>query len=130
MEELQNLSLKPIGIIHSIYHSRRETPRQGCVRQDISEVEVFREFEEGLRGIERFSRIVLIYWFHRSAGYSLKLESRGVFASRSPDRPSPLGLTVVELVGRENNILKVRGLDALDGSPLLDIKPYIPTIDG
>ena len=130
MEKWRNLELKPIGVIHSPYHSRGEAPRQGCGREEISRVEVFKEFEEGLKGIERFSHIILIYWFHKSPGYSLIVKSRGVFTTRSPDRPSPLGLSAVELIARERNILKIRGLDALDGTPLLDIKPYVPTIDG
>lgn len=130
MEKWRSLELKPIGVIHSPYHSRVEAPRQGCGREEISRVEVFKEFEEGLRGIEGFSHIILIYWFHKSLGYSLIVKSRGVFTTRSPDRPSPLGLSVVELIARERNILKIRGLDALDGTPLLDIKPYVPTIDG
>jgi tRNA-Thr(GGU) m(6)t(6)A37 methyltransferase TsaA len=130
MEKRRNLKLKPIGVIHSPYHSRGEAPRQGCGREEISQVEVFKEFEEGLKGIEEFSCIILIYWFDRSLGYSLIVRSRGVFATRSPDRPSPLGLSVVELIARERNVLKIRGVDALDGTPLLDIKPYVPTIDG
>lgn len=131
MEEKYSLELKPIGIIHSPYRSRREAPRQGRGRKEICQVEVFEEFEQGLTNIEGFSHIILIYWFHNSRGYSLFVESRGrgVFATRSPDRPSPLGLSVVELVAREKNVLKVRGLDAIDGTPLLDIKPYIPTLD-
>ncbi|MBN2186803.1 MAG: tRNA (N6-threonylcarbamoyladenosine(37)-N6)-methyltransferase TrmO [Dehalococcoidia bacterium] len=129
MEKQHSLELKSIGIIHSPYHSRREAPRQGCGREEICQVEVFKDFEEGLKGIEGFSHIILIYWFHRSPGYSFIVKSRGVFTTRSPDRPSPLGLSVVELVAREGNILKIKGLDALDGSPLLDIKPYIPTVD-
>jgi len=99
---------------------------------DNSEIEVFEEFEQGLQDIEGFSHIVVIFWFHRSQGYDLLVKPpgeeslRGVFATRSPRRPCPLGLTVVELVAREGNILKVRGLDAIDGTPLLDVKPYIP----
>lgn len=135
MEEEQILELKPIGIIHSPYLSRAQAPRQGVGRQEICQVELFREFEEGLRDIERFSHIILIYWFHKSKGYPLMLtpswdtKPHGVFTSRSPDRPCPLGLSVVELVAREGNILKVKGLDAIDGTPLLDIKPYFPSTD-
>ena len=135
MEKQRSLELKPIGIIHSPYHSREEAPRQGYGREEISQVEVFKEFEEGLRDVERYSHIILIYWFHRSRGYSLMVtppgdaRPRGLFATRAPDRPCPLGLSVVELLAREGNILKVKGLDAIDGTPLLDIKPYYSSLD-
>jgi tRNA-Thr(GGU) m(6)t(6)A37 methyltransferase TsaA len=135
VEEERILELKPIGMIHSPYPSRGQAPRQGAGREEICQVELFQEFEEGLKDIERFSHIILIYWFHKSKGYSLMVtpswdtKPHGLFTSRSPDRPCPLGLSVVELVAREGNILKVKGLDAIDGTPLLDIKPYFPTID-
>ena len=135
MEKQHSLELKPIGIIHSPYRSREETPYQGCERDEICQIELFKEFEEGLKDIEGFSHIILIYWFHKSQGYHLLVKTpwdtklHGLFTTRSPNRPCPLGLCVVELVAREKNILKVRGLDAIDGTPLLDIKPYIPAID-
>ena len=135
MEQRRSLELKPIGIIHSPYKSREEAPRQGRGRKEICEVEVFPEFEEGLKDLEGFSHIILIYWFHKSKGYSLRITTpwdtvmHGLFTTRSPNRPCPLGLSVVELVSKEGNVLKVRGLDALDGTPLLDIKPYIPSSD-
>ena len=135
MEEQQILELKPIGVIHSPYKSGSKAPHQGCGREEICQVEVFKKFEEGLTDIERFSHIIIIYWLHKSRGYSLTVipswdtKLHGLFTTRSPHRPNPLGLCVVELVAREKNILKVKGLDALDGTPLLDIKPYIPSID-
>jgi len=135
MEERRSLELKPIGVIHSPYKNRGETPYQGYKSQEISQIEVFREFEEGLKDIEGFSHIIVIYWFHKSQGYHLLVKTpwdeslHGLFTTRSPHRPCPLGLTVVELVAREKNILRVKGLDAIDGTPLLDIKPYIPSID-
>ena len=135
MEERHILELKPIGIIHSPYRTRRDAPRQGSGREEICQVEVFKEFEEGLKDIERFSHVILIYWFHKSRGYSLTVtpswdtKPHGLFTTRSPHRPSPLGLSMVELVAREENILKVKGLDAIEGTPLLDIKPYFPSID-
>jgi tRNA-Thr(GGU) m(6)t(6)A37 methyltransferase TsaA len=135
MEDKQSLELNPIGIIHSPYKDRGEAPYQGYRRKKISRIEVFKEFEEGLHDIQGFSHIVVIYWFHKSQGYHLLVKTpwddipHGLFTTRSPHRPCPLALTVVELVAREKNILKVRGLDAIDGSPLLDIKPYIPGID-
>lgn len=134
MGERDILKLKPIGIIHSPYHAG-QAPYQGCGREEICHVEVFDQFAEGLKDIEGFSHIVLIYWLHKSKGYSLMVTTpwdtkpHGLFTTRSPNRPCPLGLSVVRLVAREKNILKVKNLDAIDDTPLLDIKPYIPTID-
>jgi tRNA-Thr(GGU) m(6)t(6)A37 methyltransferase TsaA len=135
MEERHSLELKPIGIIHSPYKNRGEAPYQGYKSEKISQIEVFKEFEEGLKDIEGFSHIIVIFWFHKSQGYHLLVKTpwddnlHGLFTTRSPHRPCPLGLTVVELISREKNTLKVKGLDAIDGTPLLDIKPYIPSID-
>jgi tRNA-Thr(GGU) m(6)t(6)A37 methyltransferase TsaA len=134
MKEQNILKLKPIGIIHSPYYAGH-APYQGCGREEICEVQVFEQFAEGLKDIEGFSHIILIYWFHKSKGYSLMVSTpwdttpHGLFTTRSPNRPNPLGLSVVRLVAREKNILKVKDLDAIDGTPLLDIKPYVPTID-
>jgi tRNA-Thr(GGU) m(6)t(6)A37 methyltransferase TsaA len=135
MEKEHGLELSPIGIIHSPYRDRGEAPYQGYRSKRISWIEVLKEFEEGLQDIDGFSHIIVIYWFHKSQGYHLLVKTpwddvpHGLFTTRSPHRPCPLALTVVELVAREKNILKVKGLDALDGSPLLDIKPYIPSVD-
>ncbi|OGN95508.1 MAG: tRNA (N6-threonylcarbamoyladenosine(37)-N6)-methyltransferase TrmO [Chloroflexi bacterium RBG_13_51_36] len=103
--------------------------------EEISQTEIFKEFEEGLQDIEGFSHIIAIYWFPKSEGYHLLIKTpwddklHGLFATRLPHRPCPLGLTVVELVDREKNILEVKGLDDIDGTPLLDINPYVPLID-
>jgi tRNA-Thr(GGU) m(6)t(6)A37 methyltransferase TsaA len=135
MRKTHSLELTPIGIIHSPYKNRVEAPYQGYKSEEISQIEVFKEFEEGLKDIEGFSHIIVIYWFHKSQGYHLLVKTpwdeslRGLFTTRSPHRPCPLGLTVVELVAKEKNVLKVKGLDAIDGTPLLDIKPYVPSID-
>jgi len=136
MEKTHSLKLHPIGLIHSPYKERGKAPYQGYRSEEISQIEVFNEFEEGLQDIEGFSHIIVTYWFHKSQGYHLLVKTpwddipHGLFTTRSPHRPCPLGLTVVELVARERNILKVKGLDAIDGSPLLDIKPYVHAIDG
>ena len=135
MEEKQSLELKPIGIIHSPYKNMGEVPHQGYKSEEISQIEVFKEFEDGLKDIEGFSHIIVIYWFHKSRGYHLLVKTpwdeslHGLFTTRSPHRPCPLGLTAVELVARKKNILRVKGFDAIDGTPLLDIKPYVPSID-
>lgn len=135
MEKRRSLELKPIGVIHSPYRNRSEAPYQGHRSKRASRIEVFKEFEGGLQDIEGFSHIVVIYWFHKSQGYHLLVRTpwddipHGLFTTRSPHRPCPLALTVVELVTRDKNTLRVRGLDAIDGSPLLDIKPYIAAVD-
>ena len=129
------LELKPIGIIHSPHKNMEVAPYQGYKSEEISQIEVFEEFQEGLKDIEGFSHIIVIFWFHKSEGFHLLVKTpwddvlHGLFATRSPHRPCPLGLTVAELIGRQNNVLEVKGLDAIDGTPLLDIKPYIPPID-
>jgi tRNA-Thr(GGU) m(6)t(6)A37 methyltransferase TsaA len=135
MEKRHSLELTPIGIIHSPYKDREEAPHQGHRSDKISQIEVFKEFEEGLKDTEGFSHLVVIFWFHKSRGYHLLTRTpwddtpHGLFATRSPYRPCPLGVTVVELISREKNILKVKGLDAIDGTPILDIKPYISSTD-
>jgi len=135
MENRQSLELKPIGVIHSPYKNMGEVPHQGYKSEEISQIEVFQEFEEGLKDIEGFSHIIVVFWFHNSQGYHLLVKTpwddslHGLFTTRSPHRPCPLGLTPAELLAREGNILKVKGLDAIDGTPLLDIKPYIPGVD-
>src|SRR4030043_1147254 len=135
MRKKQNLELRPIGVIHSPYKDTPNPPYQGYKGRGISQIEVFEEFEQGLQDIEGFSHIIVIYWFHKSQGYHLLVRTpwdetpHGLFATRSPHRPSPLGLTVAELVARQENMLNVKGLDAIDGTPVLDIKPYIPTTD-
>jgi len=135
MAERHTPNLKPIGIIHSSYKNTGAAPYQGYKSEEISQIEVFKEFEEGLKDIEGFSHIIVIFWFHKSQGYHLLVKTpwddvlHGLFATRSPHRPCPIGLTVVELISREENILSVKGLDAINNTPVLDIKPYVPSID-
>ena len=129
----ENMNLKPIGMIHSPYKDRKECPPQG--REEICEIEVFEEYAQGLKDIDGFSHLILLYWLHSAKGYSLLLktpwdsERHGVFATRSPNRPNPIGFSVVELIEINANKLKVKGLDALERTPLIDIKPYLPEID-
>jgi len=126
----------PIGIIHSPYHSKEVTPIQGAFSPDgRGQVEVFPEYGDGLKDIETFSHIILIYQFDRAGEIRLERptflddEPHGVFASRHPCRPNGLGITVVKLLRRSKNMLEVGGIDVLDGTPLIDIKPYIPRFD-
>ena len=129
------MRIKPIGIIHSPFQSGAETPIQPSRSRANGQVEVFKEYQEGLEDIEGFSHIILIYWFHKSKGYSLKVKPflddalRGVFATRAPSRPNQIGISVVRLLERKENILYVKGIDVLDGTPLLDIKPHVPDFE-
>ena len=123
--------IKPIGIVHCSFKTRDEVT--GSKRtENNAEIELFREYEEGLSDIDGFSHIILVWWMHKSHYRNLKVkplhfpeELRGVFATRHPDRPNPIGLTVVQLLERKGNILKVKGVDMIDGTPLIDIKPYL-----
>ena len=127
------MQLKPIGIIHSPYKNKKDCPPQG--REEICWIEVSEQYEEGLKDIDGFSHLILFYWLHFSKNYSLLVKTpwdskpHGVFATRSPNRPNALGFSAVELIERNGNKLKVKGLDALEGTPLIDIKPYLPEID-
>ncbi len=127
--------MKPIGVIHSPFTDKRQTPIQASRSQAIGQVEVYPEFAEGLQDVEGFSHLILLYVFHRSSGYTLRVkpflddEWRGLFATRYPCRPNPLGLSVVRLLKRRDNVLEIEGVDVLDGTPLLDIKPYVPDFD-
>jgi tRNA-Thr(GGU) m(6)t(6)A37 methyltransferase TsaA len=125
----------PIGIIHSPYQSRDEAPRQGRFSDALVSLEILPEFTEGLQDVEQHPHLIVLYWLDRSNRTALKAIpphsgiEQGVFATRSPDRPNPIGICVVKLSRREGNQLFVRGLDALDGTPLLDIKPYSAALD-
>lgn len=129
------LHCRPIGLIHSPFQQKRETPIQAAFSQAEGIIEVYPEYADGLQDVEGFSHIILLYWFHQSEGYQLVVrpfldhEARGLFAIRYPARPNPIGLSIVELVGREECRLRVRGVDVLDGTPLLDIKPFVPAFD-
>lgn len=132
----ESLLFKPIGLIHSPYIEKEKTPIQGAFQPDSEGwVEVFSQYEQGLKDIDDFSHIFLIYAFHRSGEVKLVRptflddEPHGVFASRHPARPNSIGLTVVRLLGRQGSTLEVAGIDVLDATPLLDIKPYIPRFD-
>ncbi len=129
------MKLIQIGIIHSPFNLAN-VPYQGRVSKEICEVEVFSEYSAGLKDIETFSHVILIFYLHEH-GEVLPLihrtrwgpELRGVFATRSPFHPNPIGITVSELIEKKDNILEVRGCDAIDGTPLIDIKPYVAGID-
>jgi tRNA-Thr(GGU) m(6)t(6)A37 methyltransferase TsaA len=138
MEEnrLNKVNYRLIGKICSPYKDPRGTPIQPTASKDTEGiVEVFPEYVDGLKDIDGFSHIILVYHFHLSKGYSLKIRPflddklRGVFATRAPSRPNPIGISIVRLVKVEGNILYIQGIDIIDGTPLLDIKPYVPEFD-
>ena len=127
--------MHPIGVIHSPFADKDQTPIQASRSQAVGLVEVNPAFADGLQDIEGFSHLILLYAFHRSAGYSLQVkpfldnQKHGLFATRYPYRPNPLGLSIVKLLIHRDNMLTVEGIDVLDGTPLLDIKPYVPEFD-
>ncbi len=127
--------MHPIGVIHSPFTDKSQAPIQASRSQAIGFVEVYTEFAEGLQDLEGFSHIILFYVFHESTGYSLHVKPflddqlRGVFATRYPARPNQIGFSVVRLISPIANVLQVEGVDMLDGTPLLDIKPYVPEFD-
>ena len=126
----------PIGKIISPFRSIKEMPIQPAGAKGIQgKVIIFFEFAEGLKDLDGFSHIILLYHFHRVKESNLTVipfldsKPRGVFATRAPKRPNPIGLSVVRLLDRKNNVLNIENVDILDGTPLLDIKPYIPEFD-
>jgi tRNA-Thr(GGU) m(6)t(6)A37 methyltransferase TsaA len=128
--------VEPIGIIHSPFTEIENMPIQPKGAADVEgTVHIHESYVEGLKDLEGFSHIYLIYLFHKAERISLTVTpfmdstERGVFATRSPLRPNHIGLSIVQLVKIENGILTVRGIDVLDGTPLLDIKPYIRNFD-
>lgn len=129
------LELVPVGVIHSSYRSPGEAPRQGRFADRVAEVEIYPQYAEGLKDLEQVTHLIVLYWCHLARRDVLQTrtphgpEIRGVFACRSPSRPNPLAFCVAELVEVKGNRLVVRGLDAVDGSPLIDIKPYSADLD-
>ncbi len=130
------IELTPIGIIHSPFKEPEDMPIQPAGAAGVKgTVEVFEEFHPGLNDLDGFSHIFLLYHFHRSRSFNLQVvpfmdsETRGLFATRAPKRPNPIGLSVVRLDKIEDGLLHIQNLDILDGTPLLDIKPYVPEFD-
>ena len=129
------MTLEPIGIVRS----EIKQPGQHDWTGLISEIIVDDRFAAALDGLDEFSHIIILFWLHRSPTGDIPLKVHpmrrpelpltGIFATRSPGRPNPVGLTTVRLLGRQGNVLKVQGLDAIDGTPVIDIKPYIPDAD-
>lgn len=126
---------QPIGFVKSPYTNTKEIPKGLGAKHDVEgALEILPEFETGLTDIDGFSHLFVLWVFDRSGGFELlgtpPTDNRphGVFATRSPRRPNPIGLTVVELLRRDGRLLRVRGVDMLDGTPILDIKPYLSSV--
>jgi tRNA-Thr(GGU) m(6)t(6)A37 methyltransferase TsaA len=136
MEAVDAIRFTPIGVIHSPFKEPQGTPIQPKGGKGVEgTVEVLPEYVGGLKDLEGFSHIVLVFHFHLSKGYSLQVKpylddkEHGVFATRAPKRPNPIGISVVRLLRVEGNLLHIRDLDMIDGTPLLDIKPYVPEMN-
>ena len=130
------IDYSPIGVVHSPFKNAEGTPIQPSrAKGACGQVEVYPEYEEGLSDLDGFSHIVLLCHLHQSSGYSLKVipfldtVPRGLFATRAPKRPNPIGLSVVRLLQVVGCVLEIEELDLLDGTPVLDIKPYVQTFD-
>ena len=131
-----SILIEPIGVIRSPFSEPTSMPIQPVsANSSAGTVEVFPEFVEGLNDLEGFSHLLLIYHFHRSRSFSLTVTPyldtvpRGLFATRAPNRPNPIGISLVRLIRIEGSHLHVEQLDVIDGTPLLDIKPHVPDFD-
>ncbi|MBU0945568.1 MAG: tRNA (N6-threonylcarbamoyladenosine(37)-N6)-methyltransferase TrmO [Proteobacteria bacterium] len=126
----------PIGVIHTPFQTSEGMPIQPTGAAGVQgTVEIYEKFAEGLQDIDGFSHLILLYHFHQSHGYKLQVVpfmdtcTRGLFATRAPRRPNPIGLSIVRLLRVEGRHLQVENIDVLDNTPLLDIKPYVPVFD-
>jgi tRNA-Thr(GGU) m(6)t(6)A37 methyltransferase TsaA len=131
----QMFTPQPIGFVSSPFKNTKEIPKGlGAKHEADGELNILSAFEQGLTDIEGYSHLIVLWAFDRSDGFDLMSSPpsddrpHGVFSTRSPRRPNPIGLTVLELLGREGATLRVRGVDMLDGTPILDIKPYLSSI--
>jgi len=134
-EAMQSWRVRPVGFVHSPFSQTTQVPRGlGAKHEEEGTLEILPEFEEGLRDIQGFSHLYVLWVFDQSQGYQLvgtppcDTQPHGVFATRSPYRPNPIGLTVVRLLACEGNCLRVQGVDMLEGTPILDIKPYLSSV--
>jgi tRNA-Thr(GGU) m(6)t(6)A37 methyltransferase TsaA len=137
--KIKQVTYTPIGVFHSSYTPATGAPRQGIlIPEGKGEIEIFPEYQNALTTLELFEYIIVIYhldkarkWHHTAKPPASNPEyTFGLFATRSPNRPNPIGIATVKLEKVENGILYVSGVDAFEGTPVLDIKPYLPSIDG
>ena len=129
------MTLCPIGYVRSPYKVPKDAPRQGRLSDTVSEIVIDEKYLPGLRDLATKKHVIVLSWFDRADRSTLvatppgSSTDHGVFATRSPSRPNPIGICVVDLIRLEDPVLTVRGLDSLDGTPVLDLKPYSPGID-
>jgi tRNA (adenine37-N6)-methyltransferase len=133
---VKSIQYTPIGVIHSPFQDVEGVPIQPSGASGVmGTIEIEPEFQPGLKDLSGFSHIILIYHFHASEGFLLEVKPflddnpRGVFATRAPRRPNPIGLSVVRLIAVEGCTVRIQDVDVLDGTPLLDIKPFVPEFD-
>ena len=133
---MMTLTIEPIGTIHTPFKDLEGMPIQPSGAKDVSgTVLIDPRYEQGLKDLDGFSHIILLYQFHHSKGYNLLVTpfldntKKGLFSTRAPRRPNPIGLSIVRLIKRDQNQLSIKDIDVLDGTPLLDIKPYVPQFD-
>jgi tRNA-Thr(GGU) m(6)t(6)A37 methyltransferase TsaA len=130
---MKEINIKPIGFVKN----RVKEPRFGSFADIVSEIIVDEKFTDALKGIEDYSHVIIVYWMDKVKDYVITHRPQGnpdvpvvgIFACRCPQRPNPIGITTVRLMGRKGNKIKVKGLDILDGIPIIDIKPYWPIYD-
>ncbi len=134
--KVKEIIYKPIGVVHSPFKEPKNVPIQAAASKGTyGTIEIYPEYVEGLKDLEGFSHIILLYHLHLIKDCSLMVKPflddklHGVFATRSPGRPNKLGISIVRLTGIENGILNIQDIDIVDGTPLLDIKPYVPKFD-
>ena len=134
--KMKSADVHPIGIVRSPYQNRGDAPRQGRFTPDTEmDIEIFEEYQDGIGDFAGISHIFVLLWFDRSSRTTLSARPswakgiRPVFTTRSPDRPNPIGLDIGKIISITGRTIRVAGLDALDGTPVLDIKPYAPSID-
>ena len=133
---MNSIQYHPIGIIHTPHKTPEGTPIQAAGAKGVAgRIEIFPEYTAGLADLAGFSHIFILYHFHLSRKFSLKVkpflddQKRGLFATRAPSRPNPIGLSVVRLIDIKESSLEIQDVDVVDGTPLLDIKPYVPEFD-
>jgi len=129
---MTSININPIGIIHSPYYNTKDIPGQGYLREENEAViEVYKKYLLGMKDLQDFSHLIVLFHFHKSLNTHLmghpswENEDHGVFALRSPHRPNHIGMTFIKVVNIEDNIITFRNVDMLDGTPVIDIKPYV-----
>lgn len=126
------MRIVPIGVIRTPFKDKDKTPIQPFKSKAIGRVVVYKQYRQGLQDIDGFSHLIIVFRFHKSRGYKLLVKPfldtklHGVFSTRAPRRPNQIGISVVRLLRRRGDILTVKGIDVLDKTPLIDIKPYVP----